>query len=233
MEEWKMGLFTSKIAIGVLTGGFTLAGAGLLFSGSETLQNASLFVKDAGSKIIQYESNETNLLTKFNALKTDASSKITTANTTIADKKAEIDNLTGQVNDLSTQKADLESQIASLGSQIDSLKADLAKSNGDLETTKTALVEKTAQYDQKVADLKKANHTIAELTKLLTYAKDKAVEADKHVTQLEGELKKANDEVAAHGQVVDQVKEETKDDAPMASGDVDALDPTVPAVDSE
>jgi hypothetical protein len=40
-----MGLFTSKIAIGVLAGGFTLAGAGLLFNGSETLQNASNFVK--------------------------------------------------------------------------------------------------------------------------------------------------------------------------------------------
>jgi hypothetical protein len=31
----------------------------------------------------------------------------------------------------------------------------------------------------KVAELNKANKSIAELTKLLTYAKDKAVEADK------------------------------------------------------
>jgi hypothetical protein len=64
-----MGLFTSKIAIGVLAGGFTLAGAGLLFNGSETLKNASNFVKDAGNKITQYESNENSLLSKLIYLK--------------------------------------------------------------------------------------------------------------------------------------------------------------------
>lgn len=228
-----MGLFTSKIAIGVLTGGFTLAGAGLLFSGSETLQNASNFVKDAGNKITQYESNENSLLSKFNTLKTDASSKITTANATISDKKAEIANLTGQVNDLTSQKADLESQITTLGTQIAGLQSDLKTSNDDLASTQAALTEKTNQYNGKVAELNKANKTIVELTKLLTYAKDKAVEADKHVTQLELEMKKANEEVAAHGVIVDEVKEQTKDDSPMSSEEVDALDTAITDVDSK
>jgi chromosome segregation ATPase len=228
-----MGLFTSKIAIGVLAGGFTLGGAGLLFNGSETLQNASNFVKDAGAKITQYENNENSLLEKFNILKTNANSSIDTANETISGKKAEIASLQGQIDDLSSKKSELESQIESLNTQIASLQADLEKSNADLTTTKAALEEKTAQYNAKVAELDLANKTIADLTKLLAYAKDKAVEADKHVAQLEGELNKANTEVAAHGKVVDQVKTETESAQPLASGDVDDLDTDIADVDTK
>lgn len=228
-----MGLFTSKIVVGVLAGGFSLAGAGLLFDGSATLENASNYVKDAGSRLTQYESNENSLLAKFNTLKTNANANIEAANTTISNKKAEITQLQGQLNDISAKKAELETQIETLNSQIASLQADLQKSNSDLDATKTALANKTAQYDQKVAELNKANKTIVELTKVLAYVKEKAVEADKHVTQLEGELQKANTEVAAHGEVVEQVKTETESDQPLTSGEVDAIDTTVDEVDTK
>ena len=58
-------------------------------------------------------------------------------------------------------------------------------------------------------------------------------EADKHVTQLENEMNKANTEVAAHGQVVDQVKTDTKDDQPLSQGEVDAIDTAIPNVNSQ
>jgi hypothetical protein len=48
-----------------------------------------------------------------------------------------------------------------------------------------------------------------------------------YVAQLEGELKKANDEVAAMGEEVDKVKEATKDDQPMTGDEVNAVDTTV------
>jgi chromosome segregation ATPase len=227
-----MGLFTSKIALGVLAGGFTLAGAGLLFNGSDTLKNASQFVQDAGNKITQYESNENSLLSKLTTLKTDANSKIDTANATIEQKKKDIASLQGQVDGLTTTKADLESQIGSLNKDIVDLKVSLKTSNDNQAETQAKLDAKTAEYNAKVAELNKANKSIADLTKLLTYAQQKAVEADKHVAQLELELKKANDEVAAHGKVVDEVKNQTKDDSPMSSDDVNAVDTTLTNVDS-
>jgi chromosome segregation ATPase len=199
---------------------------------SETLQNASNFVKDAGNKITQYESNENSLL-QINLLKTDANSKIDTANATIEQKKKDIASLQGQVDNLTTTKADLESQIGSLNKDIADLKVSLKTSNDNQAETQAKLDAKTAEYNAKVAELNKANKSIADLTKLLTYAKDKAVEADKLVAQLELELKKANDEVAAHGKVVDEVKEQTKDDSPMSSDDVNAVDTTLTNVDSK
>ena len=44
-----MAIFTSKIALGVLAGGITLGGAGLLFSGTDTLDRASAWTEDAGN----------------------------------------------------------------------------------------------------------------------------------------------------------------------------------------
>jgi chromosome segregation ATPase len=228
-----MGLFTSKIALGVLAGGFTLGGAGLLFTGSDTLQNASNFVKDAGNKIVQYQSNQDALLGKINTLKSDATSKINTANATITVKQSKINDLQGQITQLQTDKSALESQVSTLQGQIKDLQDQLTKANGDLDATKKSLADLTNQYNQKVAELNKANQTICNLQKELQDFKDKAVQADKFVAQLEGEVQKANTEVAAHGQVVDQVKEQTKDDKPMTSDQIDAIDTTTPDVNSQ
>jgi hypothetical protein len=46
-------------------------------------------------------------------------------------------------------------------------------------------------------------------------------------------MQKANDEVAAMGQEVEKVKEQTKDDQPLQSGDVDAIDTTVNDVNTK
>jgi chromosome segregation ATPase len=214
-----MGLFTSKIFAGVLAGGFTLAGAGLLFTGHNTLQDANAFVKDSSNKLVQFESNEGSLLSKLNLVKTDANSKIATANGVIADKKQEL-------ADLTAKKEALEGQITSLQSDITSLQGQLDSTKGDLDSTKKALSDKTAQYDAKVAELAKANATIKQGEQLLQYAYQKAQEGDKLVSQLEGELKKANDDVAETGKVVDQAKQDTKDSQPLTSDEVNAVDTT-------
>jgi chromosome segregation ATPase len=228
-----MGLFTSKIAIGVLAGGFTLAGAGLLFNGSQTLQDATNWAKDAGNKITQYESNESTLLSKLTNLKADANSKIDAANASITEKKTEIASLQGQVNNLNSNKTELERQISTLNTQIAGLQNDLKTSQDNQADTQAKLDAKTTEYNNKVAELNKANKSIADLTKLLVLAKDKAVEADKYVAQLEGELKKANDEVAAMGEEVNKVKEATKDDQPMTGDEVNAVDTTVTPVNTK
>lgn len=228
-----MGLFTSKIAIGVLAGGFTLAGAGLLFTGSETLQNASSFVQQAGNKITQFEVNENSLLDKIATLKSDANSKIEVANAKIAEKKVKIGELEGQISSLTSEKEALMAEVASLESEITGLQAELNTANANLASTQAALDEKTAQYDAKVAELNKANKTIAELNNLLVWAKNKAVEADKHVTELEGELQQANTEVATHGEVVEQVKTETEGAEPLTQEEVDAVETDTIDVDSE
>jgi hypothetical protein len=56
-----MGLFTSKIAIGVLAGGFSL-GQQDCYLTDQKLYKTLQICKDAGNKITQYESNESSLL---------------------------------------------------------------------------------------------------------------------------------------------------------------------------
>jgi chromosome segregation ATPase len=229
-----MGIFTSKIITGVIAGGFTLAGAGLLFSGSDTLHNATSFVKDAGARLAQYEQNENTLIGKIGAVKADASTKLASANETI-------DNLNGQITTLSNEKATLQSTVDGLKSDIDGLKASIADLNaklaaeqGDHAKTKAALDAKTAEYDAKVKELGTANASLAAANKKIAdyeaaarVALEKAKEADQHITQLEGEVQKANAEVADHGRVVDEVKADTSADQPLDQADIDAIDTTV------
>ena len=52
-----MGIFTSKIALGVLAGGITLGGAGVcMFTGTDTLDKASAYVTNSSERIIQFAS---------------------------------------------------------------------------------------------------------------------------------------------------------------------------------
>lgn len=219
-----MGLFTSKIAVGLMAGSVTLGGLGLLFTGTDKLEQASQYVQETTAKITQYEANENSLLNKVTAVKSDADSKITNANAVIAGKKEVIAQKEEMIVTLESAKSTLENEVATLKSEIVALEADLAQANGDLEATRTALAEKTAQYDAKVVELNKANKTIAELNNLLVWAKNKAVEADKHVAELEGELQKANQAVDAHDAVVKQAKTDTADKAPMTQEEVDSVD---------
>lgn len=218
-----MGFFTSKIFAGVLGTGFTLAGAGLVFTQTETLNHIKDFAHESSAKIVQYEANEQALLDKINVLKTNANSKIADANNTIDANKKEI-------AELEDKKAQLESQISSLQSDINSLQSQLDSTSGDLASTKQALEDKTNQYNAKVAELNKANDTIKKYKELANYAYNKAKEADKHVTQLEGEVQKANAEVADTGKVVDQAKDQTKDDQPLSQDEVDGINTNVDSV---
>jgi chromosome segregation ATPase len=214
-----MGLFASKIFTGVLAGGITLAGAGLAFTGHDTLQDANNYVKDSASKLVQLQNNQDSLLNKIDVVKTDANTKISTANGVIAQDKQSID-------DLNAKKAQLESDIATLQSQIASLQSDLDSTKGDLSNTKQALADKSAQYDAKVAELNKANDKIKQEEALLQYAYQKSKEADGLVTQLEGEVTKANSEVAETGKVVDQAKQDTQNVKPLTTDEVNAVDTT-------
>lgn len=233
LGDGKMGLFASKIGIGVLAGSFSLGAAGLLFSGSETLQNASNFVKDAGNRLVQFEDNENSLLNKISLVKTDANSKIDTANGIIAENKKAITDLKSQIDTLKTEKTALEEQVKNLQAEIATLQADLEKSNSDLASTRAALDEKTKQYDAKVVELNAANKKIKELNDLLHWAYTKSKEADKHVLELEGELQQANQEVDAHGKVVDETKAKTEGAQPVSKEEVDAIGTELNAVDTQ
>jgi hypothetical protein len=74
-----------------------------------------------------------------------------------------------------------------------------------------------------------ANKKIADYEAAARVALEKAKEADQHITKLEGEVQKANTEVAEHGRVVDEVKASTSEDQPMSQADVDAISTTVDA----
>ncbi|WP_340371502.1 hypothetical protein [Peribacillus sp. FSL E2-0218] len=227
-----MGLFTSKIAAGVVLGSFTLAGAGLVFTGTGTLQQATDFVKEAGSKLTQFEGNEKILVSKINTLRDSANSKINEANSIITGKKAEINKLNENIKSMTSEKDNLTADIASLKQDITGLQANLKDSNTNLEATRTALNTKTNEYNSKVAELNATKEKIANYEGLLKYAEQKAEEADKLVAQLEKEIQKANAEVKAHGEAVNSVKEQTKDDQPLSQKELDALDTTLKDVNS-
>jgi chromosome segregation ATPase len=244
MEEKRMGLFTSKIINGVIAGGFTLGGAGLLWGGHDTLQNANQFVQDSGAKITQYASNEGSLLNKIGMIKADASGKITTANNTIADLHNQVATLNTQISTLTDEKAqltsqvsDLQTQVKTLQGQITDLQNQLATANNKNADLQKQLDAKTADYNAKVAELQtandnlaKANQKINDMQAALNYAQQKASEADKQVTQLEGEMNKANADATETGKVVDKVKADTQGDKPMTNDDLNKVDTSTPDV---
>jgi chromosome segregation ATPase len=214
-----MGLFTSKIFLGVIAGGFTLAGAGLVFTGHDTLQNANSYVQDASAKLVQFQSNQDSLVGKIGQLKTDSNTKITAANGTIAqDNQA--------ISDLTAKKADLESQLAAIQTNITALQGQLASATGDLATTKKALDDETAKYNSTQDQLNKANATIQQDEEAAQDALAKSKQADGLVAQLEGEIQKANADVAQTGQVVDKAKQDTQNVKPMTNDEVGAVDTT-------
>lgn len=215
-----MGLFTSKIFAGVLAGGFTLAGAGLLFTGTDKLQDASDFVNDAKNRLVQFESNEGALLGKITSVQTDANAKIDSKNVTIAD-------ITGKKEALESQVAELNSTIEGLNSQITALQSDLAGEQADHQATQDALDTKTAEYNAKVAELTKAKADIANLNAVIKYAEQKAKEGDVLVKQLEGEITKANAEVDALDVVVNDAETQSADAQPLTQAEIDAVDTSI------
>lgn len=211
-----MGLFTSKIFVGVMAGTVTLGGLGLLFNGSETLEKASNFVRESTSNIVKYEDNENALVAKIGTIKENA--------------KASNQQKQEKIAQLETQKAELEatveglnSNITRLNGEIDALKVTLDSEKANHQATKDQLSAKVAELDTTKAELAKAKKEVANLTGLLQEALKKSKEGDKLVSELEGELQKANAEVEAHGDVVDENKEVVKDKAPMTQEEIDAI----------
>jgi chromosome segregation ATPase len=228
-----MAVFSSVIFKGVIVGGFSLATAGLLFTGTQQLEDASNYVRETTAKITQYEVSENSLLQKLGGVKNDANEKISQANGVITSKNGEIERQLAEINALSETKTQLESDIAGLQTDIANLNASLTEANTNLEATRSALAEKTAAFDAKVAELRVANDKIAEYVRLAQIAYDKAREADAHVTQLETEVQKANAEVAAHDAVVDQAKVDTDGLDAMTNEELDAVDTTTEDVVEE
>lgn len=225
-----MGLFTSKIFAGVLAGTIGaggLVGLGLVFNGSDTLNQANSFVEDAKNRLVQFEQNENTLLGKIGSLKDNANTVIGGKNATIAELEGNVADLQGQVSDLEGVKAQLESDIADLNTQITALQASLDQETTDHNATKAQLAEKTAQYNAKVTELNKAKATITQLNSVIAFAEQKAKEGDKLVEQLEKEVQKANAEVQAHGEVVDTAKTASEGAQPLSQEEVDAVDTTV------
>lgn len=222
-----MGLFTSKIALSVIAGGgITLGALGLTFGGTETLQKATSYVQDAGERLLQFKENEENLLNKFGALKADAGTKISNA-------KAEIKKLEGEKAALQTNVTSLQAEVDSLKIEISELKVSLQTEKDNHAATQAALDTKTNEYNTKVSELETANKKIADLNTAIKVAEEKMGEADVLVKQLEDEIKKANEEVDAHGKVVEQEKAETEDAEPITQEEIDALDTTVGDDDAE
>lgn len=232
-----MGIFTSKIAIGILAGGFTLAGAGLLFTGSDTLSNASTFVSNAGERLMQYDQNEDALKGKIGVIKTNANSKISTANVAISGLETDKATLSTEIVGLNTEIEGLNTDIAALKVEIEDLKVKLATEKTDHVATKKLLSDKTKEYNAKVAQLNitkglldVANKANAALIKTLAELTEQAVKADKLVAELEGEIQQANEEVAAHGAVVEAVKATTETAQPSTQAEIDAIDITLDEV---
>lgn len=222
-----MPLFTSKIAAGILAGGFTLGAAGLLFVGADKLEDASNYVKETTLELIQFEENENTLLEKISALKKNA-------NEIVNAKNIKIGELEGDKAQLESDKLALEGQIDGLDAEIIGLEADIKKLQGDLavETTnhaatKKALDEKTAAYNAKVNELASMKAQRDNLQNLLNYAQAKATEADKLVTELEGEVQKANAAVKKHTDIVAAEKAKAAVAEPTAKGKIDAISTTV------
>lgn len=218
-----MGLFSSKIAIGVLAGGFTLAGAGLLFNGTQTLQDASTYVQDAGNRLVQYEMNEGQLLEKIGLIKADGLNKLEDANSTIAD-------LEGKKEQLEVEIANLNNEVTELGHEVTNLQAELQSARIAHEDTKAQLQAKIEELNAKSKELSVAKKKINELEGLLVFAYNKAKEADGHIAQLEAEVLKANEEVEAHGEVVEEVKGQTEDAQPLTQEEIDAIDTEIVVV---
>lgn len=230
-------LFKSKIITGVLAGGFTLGAAGLLFTGTDTLEKASDFVRDAGGKISQYEQNENALLEKIGLLQTDASGKIQEANATIEDLNVQIDNLDRQKTSLEENIEDLKTEITNLNTDIAALEKFLEDEKDAHNITKEELETAQANYDEairsleaKEAELEEANNQLAAITEerntlqqTLEYAVVKAEEGDKLIEDLEGEVQKANQQVEAHGNIVDQVESDTADDQPLTEEEIESI----------
>lgn len=226
-----MGLFTSKIAGAViLSGSVTLGGLGLLYTGTDVLDGAKDSVKDFGNRLVQFEQNEGSLLEKIKNLKADANGKIGTANASIADLQSQKEVLLAQKGELTETVKDLNAQIVTLDAEILDLKNKLATETANHQATKDQLAIKTAEYNAKVKELATANNTIKNLNATLKYAEEKAGQADKLVAELEGEIKKANEDVAEHGKDVEAVKVETENAQPLSNEEVDSVDTTIEEV---
>ena len=68
------------------------------------------------------------------------------------------------------------------------------------------------------------------MNEILHEAYAKAKEADRHVAELEAEVQKANAQVEAHGNVVEETKTETENAQPVSPEVVDEIETEVDAV---
>jgi chromosome segregation ATPase len=127
-----MGIFTSKIFIGVIAGGFTLAGAGLLFTGADTLKDASEYVKDASTRLVQFEENEAILVGKISSLRENANQEI---------------------GRLTKEKESLQLTVEQLKTELD-----IAKES--LHSNEEVLKDLQKEYDEKTRMLAEANQLL-------------------------------------------------------------------------
>jgi chromosome segregation ATPase len=218
--------FKSKVAAIVLGGG-TLVGAGLVFTGTEKLEEAKQFAIEAGNKIVQYEANEQTLIGKYSDLKGDLSA----ANDTIEEKEAAIAEQQVQIDTLTSQKAELEGVVADLRTEVANIQEQLNQATGDVAALEEQLANKEAALNEANGKLTEANNKLAaankkvkDLEQLLQYAYDKAKEADNVIVQLEAEIKKANNEVDKMHKEVEKVKQQTADKEPLSEDEIENLD---------
>lgn len=223
-----MALFTSKIFVGVMaSSAVTLGGLGLLFNGSETLQNASNDVKDFSKKLVQFEDNEKSLMDKIGAIKVNASEALSGKDAEIAKHEETIKTLTSDRDFWKNNSGELELTVTKLNEDIATLQTQLKTETDKHEETKAQLATKTEELKVAQADLAKAKKELANLNALLQEALKKAQQGDKLVQELEGEIKKANEEVAEHGKAVEEAKKQTESVEPLTEEEIDAIDTTV------
>lgn len=209
--------------MGVMAGGtITLGGLGLLFTGTDKLDDIKDFASDASSRLVQFEDNENSLLEKLGLIKEDAKSKLTASAAQIKELEKQKGELDGTVEGLNGQITDLNTQIAGL-------KESLTKEQGDHTKTKVELAKKTEEYNAKVTELEVAKKTQKELEGMLKLAYEKSQEGDKLVKQLEGELEKANAEVDVANQAVEAEKAKATEANPLTQEEIDAISTTVEA----
>jgi chromosome segregation ATPase len=159
-----MAIFTSKIVAGVVAGGFTLVGAGLLWTGGDAIDSAKQTLGGLGEKITGYETSENALIGKINALKKAADEKIVAANGVISGKNGEIDKLGSDNTALKTTVDGLKKDIETNLAQLQEVRDQLSAKSGELEKSQGESAALKAELDAKIQSLKVAQDSINTLS---------------------------------------------------------------------
>ena len=241
-----MGFFSSKIIAGILAGTVVVGGSAYAFTGEDNLNKAKGFIGESTASLMQYESNENQLIDTVTTLQQEATEKINQANANIINLKDQVGTLTTERDQLQNTVSGLESDIKGLDTKISKLegllsdeqlknesltnelarvKADRDAKVAELEATKAALAETEATLIATQSDLETANNDLAIAQSDLQTAygtistqKTQLIEADKQVAELEAELDEANVEITKANDKAEEVGQAV-DEAKATIGD--------------